>query len=109
MKIENNLYQSGFFKTKPNYNDEVIDKAIVKEIVNFLKNKGVLELPMLKGFQYSISSYGLKHNIEKAMGKYLSMGNTIQAMIELGFDYTIDVQNCYYNISVKQLKKLRTE
>ena len=39
MKIENNLFQSGFFKTKPNYNDEVIDRQIVEEIVNFLKNK----------------------------------------------------------------------
>lgn len=47
------------------------------------------------------SSYGLKHKVEKQLGRYVSNGELIAAMILCGYSYTIiDGLNCIFNMDV---------
>ncbi|MCG2462045.1 hypothetical protein K8352_14895 [Flavobacteriaceae bacterium F89] len=51
------------------------------------------------------SSYGLKHIVERGIGKYVSNGELIAAMILSGYRYkAIDI-NCVFNVKVRRAKR----
>jgi hypothetical protein len=56
------------------------------------------------------SSYGIKHLVERYIpGGYLSNGELIIAMVNLGFKYkklSTRSPNCYFNISAKSIRNL---
>tara|TARA_R110000765_G_scaffold382122_1_gene473375 strand:+ start:244 stop:681 length:438 start_codon:yes stop_codon:yes gene_type:complete len=101
MKILEDLTQSGF-----GIDCDEINQNTVIRIMNFLKNKGVMDLPMIKGYAKE-DSYSIKHYVEDAMGQYLPMGDVIQALHELGFKIRRCRNNCDFNLSAKQIKCIK--
>lgn len=92
-------------------NPETFDKA------PFVNNKIVTQIrPILaqyfqktKTFYTGISSYGLKHIVERHIGLYVTNGELIYAMAMEGFEFKPNRINCYFNIKgseVKQFNKL---
>jgi hypothetical protein len=80
----------------------------------FLNNKTVeLIRPFLtdnlsktKTINKSHSSYGLKHIVEKKIGKYVTNGELIYAMYLEGFDIKRQNINCYFNIKTSEVKNI---
>lgn len=73
-------------------------------------------LSPVKAINSDISSYGLKHLVERALCKQtkneinnVSNGSLILAMIDAGFKFkreSKDSPNCFFNVSKKSLKRL---
>jgi hypothetical protein len=101
MEILKDLTQSGF-----GVDCDSINEDRVVRIMTFLKNKGVMDLPMIKGYAQQ-NSYSVKHYIEDVIGEYLPMGDVIQALHELGFKTRRYRNNCYFNLSAKQIKCIK--
>jgi len=55
------------------------------------------------------SSYGLKHVVEKATGKYCSNGEFICAAIHMGFKFRRHGPNADFNMSVPDLIRLKKD
>lgn len=74
-------------------------------------------LTPVRSYNKSITSYGLKHLIEKTLAKetegqinYISNGALIFAMHTCDFKIkreSLDSPNCYFNVSQKSLNRLR--
>ena len=62
-----------------------------------------------KPIHFECWSYGLKHVVEKAIGKYCSNGEFICAAIHMGFKCRRDGPNAYFNMSVPDLKRLKKD
>jgi hypothetical protein len=63
-----------------------------------------------KAINKSDFSYGLKHIVEKILGEYCSNGELICAAIYMGFTWKRNGQddpNAYFNMSVRDIDKLR--
>lgn len=58
-----------------------------------------------KSVNKSMSSYGLKHLVEDAIGEYVTNGQFIAAAIHSGFTYKLipDSPNVYFGISEKSI------
>ncbi|WP_254561810.1 hypothetical protein [Dyadobacter diqingensis] len=61
----------------------------------------------MKTIQKDNSSYGLKHDMEKVIGEYMTNGEFIVAMIGEGFVFKRDRINCYFNVTATSVKQLR--
>jgi len=101
MKIPKNLSRSGFCNHDvPEWIDEERINNIVYVIRPIFKK--------IKSINYRVSSYGIKHDVERRMGHYVSNGELIASMIVLGFEYKRPTGsagiNCYFNVSMKSLK-----
>ncbi|WP_304138753.1 hypothetical protein [Mesonia mobilis] len=95
--LPENLNRDGFktnesrdFTSKKN----VVDQSSIKDIVEFLN----LNFIKSKKINMSKSSYGLKHVVEKKLGRYVSNGDLIASMIICEYDYIVDGPNAYFNI-----------
>lgn len=72
----------------------------------------LIKCTKIKKINYDVSSYGLKHTIEKILGAYTSNGELIAAAIALEFKHKREYHgyflspNCYFNISKKSLQML---
>ncbi len=78
----------------------------VKKLTDFIN----ANLCKTKAINKRISSYGLKHDLELAIGEYATNGELIAAMILCG--YSIERigpknGNCYFNVSQKSVNKAR--
>lgn len=57
-----------------------------------------------------ISSYGLKHLVERYRKKYVYNGEVIAAMIKCGFKTSERIgPNCYFNIKTADLRKIKLQ
>ena len=54
-----------------------------------------------KTMNWNLSSYRLKHNMERETGTYVSNGNFIKAAVLLGYRMRSDYPNCIFNMSIK--------
>jgi len=103
MKIPENLAKGGFSNQPV---PEWIDKQRIEKIASFIRPK----FKKIKTINYQVSSYGIKHDVERALGYYISNGELIAAMIFLGFEYKRGKGksgiNCYFNVSMKSLKSI---
>lgn len=101
MKIPKNLSRAGF------HNHDVpewIDEERINNIVSVIRPI----VKKIRSINYRVSSYGIKHDVERRIGYYVSNGELIAAMIILGFEYKRPRGsagiNCYFNVSMKSLK-----
>lgn len=56
-----------------------------------------------KRINKKISSYGLKHIVERCMGEYVGNGELIAAMLLCGFEYEADGINAWFNLDKRSL------
>lgn len=103
MKIPKNLSRAGF------HNHDVpelewVNEERINNIVSVIRPI----VKKIKSINYRVSSYGIKHDVERRIGYYVSNGELIAAMIILGFEYKRPIGsagiNCYFNVSMKSLK-----
>lgn len=99
----NNVGRIGFLnENAPDW----VDNERINFVVDFLRPIS----KKIKSINYSSSSYGIKHGVERAIGMYISNGELIIAMLKLGFKYKRPPGNagvnCYFNISSHSLKKI---
>ena len=106
MKLPKNLTRFGFVDEKdvPNY-DRIPPKKELAELIAFIDE----HLAKRKTINTSVSSYGMKHIVERKIRKYVANGDFIAAMIHCGFEYKTYVgdPNCFFNVSAKNLTQLR--
>jgi len=107
MKQLPKLGQYGFYLI-PNQNqaDAEFDRSKIEKIKCFI----VEQIDRTKSINKKISSYELKHIIEDLIHEqeYISNGECIKAFIELGFDVIPDGINAHFNVSNKDITRLRT-
>ena len=98
-QLPTNLFRFGF-KTgvKPGVPLERANVEIVATWVaqHFQKSKKLCK---------TTSSYGLKHVVERATGKYVGNGELIAAMLMCGFEYEKDGINAFFFIDRKSIKQ----
>jgi len=58
----------------------------------------------LKHINKKVSSYNLKHLVERESGIYISNGSFIQAAINVGLKILPDIPNAFFNLKIKQLQ-----
>ena len=71
-----------------------------------LKNYIIQNIQKRKNINKDISSYGLKHHLERKLGFYVSNSDCKKAMIECGFKTNKNGINWNFNISAKSLKPI---
>lgn len=90
-----NLFRFGF-KTRPNSGLPLFRKDVEK-IANYIAPRFEKSNRLCK----KISSYGLKHIVERDMGEYVGNGELIAAMLLCGFKYEQCGINAYFFIDYK--------
>jgi hypothetical protein len=61
-----------------------------------------------KAINHNRSSYGLKHDVERASGAYVTNGSFIAAAIGLGFKFRTRGPNAYFNFSIRPRTEIRS-
>lgn len=62
-------------------------------------------LKKTKNFKFETTSYGLKHLVERSVGFYVSNGQLIYVMLQLGYDCCLILNgdkyslNCHFNVT----------
>ncbi len=103
MKLEN-ITKNGF--EIPNKESKEVKIEELADIIEFINT----HFNMIKNINTRHSSYGLKHILERSMGKYISNGELITAMIICGYKhkrYRLNGLNCYFNVGNVNEKRLR--
>ena len=77
------------------------------ENIEILRREIRKHFRVIKSFNLNRGSYGLKHDLERHIGKYVSNGELIYAMYLEGFNIKRNGINCYFNISLVSLRNLR--
>jgi hypothetical protein len=88
------LYDHGFRTTDVNdlENPSAIDETRVTDIREWIR----LAIEPSKSVMKGRTSYGLKHDAERAIGRYVSNGELIWAMIQEGYTYKKDSLNARF-------------
>ena len=75
------------------------DQIIIDELTDLCDYiRAYFQPPRLR-FNQRQSSYGLKHKVERKLGRYISNGELIAAMLLCGYSYkTVDGLNCIFNM-----------
>lgn len=91
--IPDNLSHHGFERGK---NPEPIDIDKISDVFLFVRGN----FRKIKSLNYKHSSYGLKHIAERTIGRYVSNGELIAAMILQGYNYKpYGKINAIFNVS----------
>ena len=101
--LPHNLDKNGFVEVKSDA--DAIDVGSLADLRNFINGT----LNKVTAINKNVSSYGLKHICEDFLGKYVSNGELIAAMILCNFDYkriSDTSPNAYFNVSMKDVNKL---
>lgn len=93
-------------------NFDIIELKAARDLV-------ACHLEMVQCINKRISSFGLKHLLEKVLAdrtnrklNYISNGTLILAMVDAGYRFTKDPHdspNCFFNVSQKSINKLIKE
>ena len=94
-----NLFRFGFNKSK--YQGLPLLREDVERVANWVAPRFEKSKKLCK----TVSSYGIKHIVERAMGEYVGNGELIAAMILCGFKYEQDGMNAYFFIDPKSIKE----
>ena len=98
-KLPKNLSKYGFnYKDGQEMNWEAIEASMDWIESRFEKSKRI---------NTKYTSYTLKHVVESHIGRYVSNGELITAMILLGFEYRIDDfsnANCHFRVAHKSVE-----
>ncbi|WP_179353810.1 hypothetical protein [Winogradskyella vidalii] len=88
--------------------NEKIDSSTFSEIQKIEKIRAEIKkyFTKTKSFNLKRSSYGLKHELERHLGNYVTNGELIYAMYLEGYKIKRCDINCYFNISSVGLKNL---
>lgn len=102
--IPGNLAPVGFLPESSNnqdFNFPVIDQCI--DVIQ-------LRFDPIKSMNRNLSSYGLKHILERHIGTYVSNGDIIVAMLTCGYRHfpIKNTPNCHFNVSQSGVKLLRS-
>lgn len=54
----------------------------------------------------TVGSYGMKHVVEKAIGRYVSNGEFIAAALIAGYPYRHDAPNTLFGMSARDIRRL---
>jgi len=105
VQLPENLFKCGFLNPSDklfNEKDQIIDTNSLGEIIDFIDSN----FTKIKSINKRQLSYGIKHDVEKRIGKYVCNGDLIAAMIICGFEYEIAESNinCLFNISENSYK-----
>lgn len=100
---------SGLDKFGFRNNGKAFDASVFdnKEIIELVRKNIREYLTKSKRMYKSQSSYGLKHVMERHIGKYVSNGELIYAMYLEGFKLLKDSPNCYFNIKKTDVRMLK--
>ncbi|BDU27702.1 hypothetical protein [Flavobacterium sp. GSB-24] len=91
--LPKNLGMNGF-SDQEIAKEDIIDISKLNEIKDYIS----YEIIPRTTINLNHSSYGLKHKCEKYIGKYVSNGQFIAAMILLGHKYKQDKINAFFYI-----------
>jgi len=104
-----NLHHGGFSNSNKYSDKEWINIERINKICYHIERK----FKKIKTINSISSSYGIKHEVERSLGFYISNGELILSMIVLGFSYrrlTGNASiNCFFNVSTKSLKSITHE
>ena len=98
IKLPEGLTKNGF--SHSNKKEDQINKNQLDHIIRFIE----LRFDKTKSIRKDISSYGLKHLIERNIETYMSNGELIASMIICGYRYKADGINCYFNVDTNHIK-----
>jgi hypothetical protein len=71
-----------------------------QEQVELCKNWITKNCKPRKTINHNHSSYGLKHDVERDVGEYISNGAFIRAAIELGYKYKVKSPNAWFAMTL---------
>lgn len=97
------LESVGFKNCTDKFNEETFKENIT---INLVRNAIRKYFTKSKNINKDLSSYGLKHTLERHLGTYVSNGELIYAMHLEGFKIERDRINCFFNLKLSGLSEL---
>lgn len=101
-KLPLDLFLHGFGRNDFGNPSKSLDLKEVNNVADFIR----LRLSKQKSINKMRSSYGIKHDVERAMGVYVSNGTLIAAMILEGFSYERGSVNAWFNVTSDSLENI---
>ena len=99
IKFPDNLSNNGFDNLI--IKKENVDKTKLEPIINFIE----LWFDKTSSYNKSVTSYNLKHIVERQIESSVSNGELIAAMIACNYTYKKAGINAYFNVSLDALPK----
>lgn len=107
-RLENPTHElaiNGYIKGHKFNEEELTKSGTLNDIRSFISDYFI----PIQSVNKDNSSYGLKHIVEKNIGRYVAIGELIYAMHLNGFHVFRETGsvNCHFNLSKKNLKGLQ--